>query len=419
MGIGRAWRPMANGTERKLIELVFIHIDQEIADCTNAKYKKMLQEHKKALGSKGRIDAVIELTKGLISVRSDRFDRNPWLLNVGNGTIELKSGDLRPAEAQDYITKSCTVDFNLEAKAPRWEQFLQEVFEGRQDVINYVHKAAGYSLTGVNTEHVLFVMWGDGENGKSTFLEALRHVLSDYAASVASKTLMESRNQGGGSASGDVARLKGIRFATTTEAGEGNKFDEEKIKLLTSSDTITARFLYQDEFEFKPEFKLWIACNHRPYIRGIDRGIWRRIRLIPFTAFFPAEKREVGLQGHLEAESEGILAWLVRGCSLWQSEGLNPPAEVVSATEEYKADMDALGGFLNSRCLVGARYKANPAQLYVEYKAWATEAGEFPVSQSRLILKLVPRGIHQEKTRMGVQLVGVGLRSHRHTKEDL
>lgn len=419
MGIGKRWKPVQPGAERKLVELVFAHIDAEIKECTNAKYRKALQDHRKLLGSKGKIDAMIELTKGLISVRSDRFDRDPWLLNVGNGTINLKSGALRPADAQDFITKACPVDFSPEAKAPRWEQFLQEVFEGKQDVIDYVQKAAGYSLTGVNTEHVLFIMWGDGENGKSTFLEALRHVMNDYAASVSSKTLMESRNQGGGSASGDVARLKGIRFATTTEAGEGNKFDEEKIKLLTSSDTITARFLYQSEFEFKPEFKLWIACNHRPAIRGTDRGIWRRIRLIPFTAFFPPEKREAGLEDKLKSESDGILSWLVRGCYRWQAEGLTPPAEVVAATAEYKADMDSLGGFLSTKCLVGPKYKANPAQLYAEFKAWALENGEFVMSQNKLILKLVPRGIHQEKTSRGVQLHGVGLRKHSHKGEDI
>jgi len=416
---GAYWQDVPKGQERLLVEKVFAHIDEEIKNCTNAKYRKALQEHKKKLGSKGQIDAMIELFKGLVSVRSDVFDRNPWLLNVKNGTLDLKTGLLRPAEFSDFISKQSPVVFNPDARAPRWEQFLQEVFEGKQDVIDYVQKAAGYSLTGINSEHVLFIMWGDGENGKSTFLESLRHVLQEYSASVASKTLMESRNQGGGNASGDVARLKGIRFANTTEAGEGNKFDEEKIKLLTSSDTITARFLYQDEFEFKPEFKLWIACNHRPAIRGTDRGIWRRIRLIPFTAFFPPEKREAGLEDRLKGEAEGILTWLVRGCARWQAEGLTPPAEVVEATAEYKADMDTLGGFLQSKCLLGPKYKANPSQLYAEFKAWAAENGEFILSQNRLILKLAPRGIHQIKTSRGAQLSGVGLRTHKHKGEEI
>jgi len=416
--VGHHWKQDEKNAVRLYTEEVIQQIKDESGDSSNTKLKKLLKAHVDQLESRAKIDNMLNLAQDRLAVLASDLDKNPWLMGCANGTIDLKKGELRDSEQSDLITRTASVKFDAKAKAPRWLKFLEEIFLGKKDVIHFVHKSLGYTLTGLTSEQVLFLLWGTGWNGKSTFLEAIRYIVNDYSISIASASLMESKSAGN-NASGDIARLQGVRFATTTESKQSGNVDEERIKLLVSSDAITARFLYQEEFEFKPEFKLWVGCNHRPNIKGTDTGIWRRIRLVPFTAKFPPEKRERGLEERLKGESEGILAWMVAGCLLWQKEGLIPPEEVTKATEEYRNEMDTIGSFLSSKCLVGESHKCHPAQFYAEYKSWSEGSGEWAVSLQKLLSKLRDRGIYEVKNRSGSMIHGVGVRTRSHKKEEI
>lgn len=360
--------------------------------------------------SKGRIEAMIALatSEQHIAVSPDDLDADPFVLNCRNGTLDLRSGQLRPHDPADLLTKRLNIDYDPAAPCPTWQRFLQRVLNADPELIRYVQRCVGYTLTGATTEQCLFFAYGTGRNGKSTFFEVLKHMLGEYAQKAPTEIIMLKANMG---ISNDVARLAGARLVITAEIEEGRRLSESLVKDLTGGDTISARFLYQETFEFLPTHKLWLYGNHRPDIRGTDPGIWRRIRVIPFDVQIPASEVDPYLRDKLLAELPGILAWAVRGCQDHQDNGLPLPEAVQRATQEYRSDMDMLAAFMSDCCVVRADAVVKASDLYKAYTTWCEENGERAVTQRRLGQQLTERGF--ERRRMGKDdnwhRVGIGL----------
>jgi putative DNA primase/helicase len=298
------------------------------------------------------------------------------------------------------------VAYNPKAKCARWKQFLREIFLDRQDLVDWVHKAVGYTLTGLTTEQVLFFMHGSGANGKSTFIEVLRYILGEYSANISSTSLVI--HQGGGIRN-DIARLVGRRLVTSSEIQAGKHLDEVMTKQLTGNDTVTVRFLYGEDFEFVPQLKLWISANHRPMVSGTDFAIWRRIRAIPFDYRVSESQMDKGLKETLLAEAEGILAWAVEGCGWWMDVGLAPCAEVIAATAAYRDDMDTIQHFIRecTVCHRDARVEVN--ELYRAYDSWAQIQKDVPYKKDVFVQKLMERigGLRKERSGGRYYLLGV------------
>jgi putative DNA primase/helicase len=328
-----------------------------------------------------------------VAVSPRALDADPMLLNVLNGTIDLRTGQLREHRREDLLTKLVPIAFDpANTACDQWLAFLVSVFAGDNDRIDFLQRAFGYSLTGNTDEHALFVPYGTGRNGKSTKLEILRDLLGEYARSADSSTFLARRNADGGGPREDIARLKGARVVTAIEAGEGRRLDEERIKAVTGGDVVPARMTYaKHSIEFQPEFKLWLAANHKPVIRGTDEGIWSRIMLIPFTVYFPPEKRDKDLKAKLRAELPAILVWAVQGCLDWQAKGLVPPASVRKATQGYREEMDVVTDTsdVNAETPGGALHRA--------YSHWCRNANDKPLSSRSFGDRLTEHGITNER----------------------
>lgn len=344
-----------------------------------------------------------------VAVGPAEFDVDPLLLNVGNGTLDLRTGILRPADRADRITKLAPVNYDPDAGCPTWLAFLDRVMEGRRDVIDFLRRAVGYSLTGDIGEHCLFLLYGTGRNGKSTFVETLGALLGDYAMTTGTDTLLVQR---AGGIPNDIARLVGARLVSASESEAGRNLAEALVKQMTGGDRVSARFLRAEFFDFRPSFKLWFVTNHKPTIKGTDDGIWSRIRLVPFTTRIPDGEIDKRLPERLLAERPGILAWAVRGCLDWQREGLGVPDDVAKATAEYRGEMDTLATFLADCCIVGQQYRCVSKELYAAYAKWAEASGERVLSQKGLGVRLAERGFQNTKGTAGVRMWGgLGLTS--------
>jgi putative DNA primase/helicase len=385
-------------------------------------WKERLMKHARASESNGRVHALLVGARAEpgIAIGHASLDASPWLLNVANGTLDLQTGQLRGHERADLLTKLAPVTYLDDARCPKWLDFLDRIMAGRSEMIGFLQRAIGYSLTGSTQEQCLFFLHGSGANGKSTFLEVLRKLLGDYAVQADFATFLDKKFAGVGN---DIARLVGARLVSSSEVGEGKRLNESLIKTLTGTDTIAARFLYAEAFEFAPSFKIWLAANHKPVIRGTDGAIWRRIRLIPFTVEIPEGERDSQLPATLQAELPGILRWAVEGCQLWLEDSLRPPQDVLIATAEYRKESDVLGAFLTECCYVPqpappasqaenadglgemrtvcgplAPQPSAPAKaLYQAYSTWAESGGERRMTQTAFGKALTERGFTREK----------------------
>ncbi len=368
---------------------------QEVAEITETDERKraMTWAHKSQnAGLLGNMVSLAQSEPG-IPIAPDDLDADPWLLGTPNGVLDLRTGRLRAAQRSDNITKQTTVGYDPEATAHTWERFLARVLPDAA-VRCFVQRAVGYSLTGDTGEQVLFLCYGTGANGKSTFIELIRHMLGDYGQQAAPEMLLVKQGSG---ISNDVARLKGARFVATVETAEGRGLNEALVKQLTGGDTVTARFMRNEFFEFQPVGKLWMATNHRPQIRGNDDGIWRRLRVVPFTERIPEDERDPGLPEKLRAELPGILNWALAGCREWRASGLAAPAAVRTAVEDYRSDMDVVGAFLAERCTLGDDEWVETKVLYTAYDVWAHAANERPKPSKAFAAALSDRGFQQDR----------------------
>jgi putative DNA primase/helicase len=344
-----------------------------------------------------------------VSVAPDQLDANPWLLNCANGTLDLRTGELRPHRREDLLTKQVPVKYSPDARCQRWLDFLLEIMGGNLRLVAFLQRAVGYSLTGDVGEQVFFLLHGGGANGKSTFLESIKTMMGDYGAQADFGMFLSRRHE---SIPNDVARLAGARFVSALEAEAGKHLSESLVKSLTGGDTVAARFLYSEFFEYRPQFKLFLAANHKPVIKGTDLAIWRRIRLIPFAVTIPCEKQDKNLSAKLRSELPGILTWAVHGCMAWREHGLDVPGEVTAATESYRSEMDILGSFLAESCVQRPTSTATAKQLYFAYVQWCEGNGEHPLGQRNFGMRLSERGFDRRRGTGNVHIWhGIGLKT--------
>jgi putative DNA primase/helicase len=370
-----------------------------------------LVKHLQASESNGHIRGLLERARAErnIPIEPEEFDTHPMLLNCANGVLDLETGELRAHDRALLLSKLIPVEYPSEvATCPRWLWFLQRVLDKDAELIAYLQRAIGYSLTGDTREGCLHFLYGGGRNGKSTFLRLLAALLGDYSVEADFTTFTHDATRVGPE-SNQLARLAGTRLVRAVEPEEGRRLNESLVKLLTGEDTITARHLYAEPFEFVPMFKLWFAGNHKPVIRGTDLAIWSRIRLIPFTVTIPEEERDGHLLTKLRAELPGILRWAVEGCQQWLAAGLQAPAAVLTATSEYQADSDVVGRFLVECCVRQETAEATSGELYNRFKTWADNGNEYVLPIQRFSQKLDEHGLlarkrHGSMVREGVML---------------
>lgn len=368
---------------------------------------KAFEKHMKTSRSRKSKENMLKEVQHHIPVLPFQFDRYKMVLNTPSGVLNLKSGELKEHKSEYYLTKITSVEFSDNVDCPRWLAFLDDIFGGDKDLIRYIQKAVGYTLTGSTAEQCTFFLYGTGKNGKSTFLDVIRDVFGDYAANIQPETIMVKSNQSS-AINSDIARLKGARLVTSVEPNEGVRINEGLLKQLTGDDTVTARKLYSEEFEFKPEFKLWMATNHKPIIRGTDTGIWRRIHMIPFTVQIPEEKVDRNLKHKLKAEMTAIFKWCVDGCLLWQKEGLKMPKAVLDSVREYRREMDVVSAFIEDRCELSGSVQSST--LYAAYSDWAEENNEYRMSATKFSMELSKR-FEKMSTRTGKYYNGLSLMS--------
>lgn len=404
------WRQDKTGEIARRMKLVARDTYKDAAAEEDAEIRKAMIAHALKMESEPSIRRAILLaaTAAPLAMTHESLDSDPWALTCANGTLNLRTGELEPSHRERMATKRTPVAFDPAAACPRFIRFLDEVFLGDRELIEFVQRATGYSMTADTREHAVFICHGSGANGKTTLLRVLEHVLGDYAMTAETQTFL-SRDKNESGPRNDVARLMGARFVCASEIGEGRRLDEGLVKSLTGGDTVTARFLHQEFFEFRPSFKLWIATNHKPHVRGTDEGIWRRIRLIPFKATFSPEKQDKNLIHALLAEAPGILAWIVRGCLAWQEEGLPTVTAVSTAVAEYRAEQDVLGSWLSDRCILNPAFSTANTLLYRDFSAWCERNGERPWSSKAFSMRLTERGIDGKKTKTGRLWAGIGL----------
>lgn len=368
---------------------------------------KAFEKHIKSSRSNKSKKAMLNEIEHHLPILPIQMDRYKMALNTPSGIINLKNGDVKAHNPEYYFTKITSVDCAEAADCPRWLAFLNDIFAGDKDLIRYIQKAVGYSLTGSTAEQCAFFLYGTGRNGKSTFIDVIRDVFGDYAANIQPETIMVKSSQSN-AINSDIARLKGARLVTSVEPNEGVRLNEGLLKQLTGDDTVTARKLYSEEFEFKPEFKLWMATNHKPIIRGTDTGIWRRIHMIPFDVQIPEDKVDKNLTHKLKAEMTGIFKWCIDGCLMWQREGLQMPAAVLKSVREYRREMDVISAFIEDKCTLEGTVQAST--LYAAYVSWADSNNEYCMSNTKFSTELAKR-FEKIKGRNYNYFTGISIRS--------
>lgn len=390
---GRRWATDVDGAVERAADVATEAMKQELEyyeEMNDSDLEKAFTKHIKASRSNKSKGNMLKEIQHKLPVMPHQLDKHKMAFNVPNGTLSLRTGQLIPHERGHFITKFSPIEYTDNADCPMWKKFLDDIFAGDSELIRYIQKAVGYSMTGDVTEQCVFFLYGTGRNGKSTFLDVLREILGEYVSNIQPETIMVKNGSGNGINS-DIARLKGARMVTTVEPNEGVRINEGLIKQLTGDDAVTARKLYGNEFEFKPEFKLWMATNHKPVIRGTDEGIWRRIHMIPFTVQIPQERVDRQLKSKLEREYSAILRWAVDGCVLWQREGLKQPKAVLDMVREYRREMDVISAFIDDRCEEGEGLYERSSELYAAYSVWCEKNTEYKMSNTKFSVELEKR----------------------------
>jgi len=405
------WQPDETGEVMKRAKKTVRAITLE-----NSNEWDKLMRHALSSESAKRLAAMMTLAESEdgVPVTLEELDADPLLLNVKNGAIDLRTGALREHRREDLCTRIVPVAFDPKATCPKWEEFLSQVTGDDPELVAFLQRAVGYSLTGDVSEQVLLFLHGMGSNGKSTFLAVMMDLLGDYAGQAAPGLILEHR---GDRHPTELADLRGKRLIVSVEVGEGKRMAEELVKQLTGGDRIKARLMRMDFFEFAPQFKLWLAANHKPVIRGTDHAIWRRIPLVPFEVKFTDDaedarfRKDRGLLKKLRRELPGILAWAVRGCLQWRQDGLNAPEAVQNATKAYREEMDPLTDFFADCCVLQSWAQVENPRLWAAYEAWCQENGERNrLGRKQFASELNARHFEQERGHKARIWRGIGLR---------
>lgn len=405
---GTHWQIDLTGEVERRAKETIRAIYSEVAETEDEEKRAALAKHAAKSETNRAISAMVELAKSEpgIPVLSDQLDSDIWLLNCKNGTLDLRTGELRPHNRKDYITRIIPTEYNPYADFEEWAKFLHRIMNDNAELISFLQRAVGYSLTGSTREQCLFMLYGCGANGKTTFLEAISDVLAGYAQRTPTDTLLAKDTSG---ISNDIARLKGARFVVASEVEEGKRMAESLVKQMTGGEKMTARFMRAEYFEFMPHFKLWVGTNHKPVIRGTDQAIWRRIKLIPFNVTIPPEERDKNLLNKLRREMPGILNWAVMGCMDWQKNGLGEPEEVIKATNDYRSEMDVLTRFITDCCTTNTQRSIKSSVLYKKYAEWSRDNNEFTLSQTKFSTRMQEKGFSKIRTSRGMVWEGIAI----------
>jgi putative DNA primase/helicase len=360
-----------------------------------------------------RINAMLSLARSSLAIGINELDSNPNLISFTNGVLELDTMTFREHRRTDMNTMMMGCGFLPEEKCPKWEWFLDEIFNGNNELIRFVQRALGYTLTASTKERAIFLCWGSGANGKSTLLGTISEVMGDYSKRTESSSFTLQKHE---KVRNDLAALKGARFVVASEAGKGRRLDEELIKQLSGGeDTISARFLFKEFFEYKPEFKIWWAFNHKPRVEDSTNSIWDRVKLIPFGITIPQDKRDRSLSDKLRAELPGIAVWMLKGFQEYKEIGLNEPDMVQLATREYREEQDRLSGFLTEKCELDPNAWSAAFDLWIAYLEWCNDNKEQPISKRSFWFELVERYKREvDRATKKKGYIGIKLKNHNH-----
>lgn len=399
---GARWRVDTKDNIRLLAKEISRTILDDEARYIAAGYEpKTIRSWYKSSQSLQNIDASLKLAacEPVFATTLSDWDRDLFLVNFINGTLNLHNFDFYTNRPSDYITKVIPIEYDPEAKSELWIESLNMYFNGNQELINFVQKVCGLSLCGAHLEEIIVFLYGTGANGKSIFVNTLRYVFGEYASLLPIEALITQRFDDAKKA--EIASLVGARFVVTTEIPLNKQLNEATVKMLTGGDAVKVRNLYQNYFTFEPTFTLWIFGNHKPEIRGADNGIWRRITLIPFEHTIPIEKRlpQSVILERLRAEASGIISWIVEGWKKYCEEGLRRPSIVVAATENYKDDQDPLSGFFNDMIIFEPESQTKGSEIYNAYIQWCETQKEQPVSKKTFFRILEEKGFGFTKDR--------------------
>ncbi len=395
---GKRWQvDTRNNRVFKLAKRTIKSIRTEAAKLTDRADRDARWKFADKSDSRERYNSLLALAESEegVAVEVGELDQHPYLLNCRNGTVDLKTGELREHARGDYLTKILPHDYPGGYEVPqRWMSFLGEIFAGDNERMEFMQRLIGMSLVGSAKEHILPILYGPGANGKSVFIEVWRRMLGDdYAGSAPAELLMVGRNEH----PTIIANLFGKRLMAAEETDDGCRLNESVVKRLTGGTALSARGMRQDYWQFDPSHTLVLATNNKPVIQGTDLGIWRRVKLIPFDVTIPPEKQDLKLASKLVAEASAILRWAVAGCLAWQKDGLQAPSSVEVATKEYQSDMDTLSQFLDECCEVGSQHEEAASEVYAAYKRWAEKHGVYVLSSKRLSPQLQGKGYQREK----------------------
>lgn len=374
--------------------------------CHSSEEALAMMAHARRSSSAHKVESMLTTARWHESIRvmPDEMDQDQFLFNCGNGVIDLTCGRLFLHQRERLISKFSPVEYDINADCPLWKKFLKDIFGGNRELIKFVQRFLSCCLTGDMSCQAMFILYGSGANGKSTFINVINKVMGDYSTTTPTETFMQKK---GDQASNDIARLKGARFVTAMESDERGKLAESIIKRLTGNDVISARFLYGEFFQFVPTFKIVMATNHKPRVSGLDYAIWRRIKLIPFEQTFPDEKQDRKLPDKLEKELPGILKWMVEGCIRWQKEGLGDVEAVSKATDEYKNQMSDIQMFLSDCCTMEEEEMVRACDLYDAYKIWCEENHERVKSNRNFGMLLAESGLDKVRLSRGNHWIGL------------
>lgn len=401
---GRRWKIdntcAAQALGKQIADEIWREVKDELPTLERAQINSLVAFAKATSSDKG-IAHMLSLARSEpgIPILPSALDTDPWLFNLQNGTLDLRTGKLREPRREDFITKLCPVAYDIDADCPRWCQFVSEIMDGNQELIDFLRRLAGYWLTGSVRDHVLPIFYGVGANGKSVLLNTLLAVLGpDYAMKAPSDFLLAKR---GDSHPTEKADLFGMRLTVCIETEIGRRLAESLIKELSGGDRVRARRMKENFWEFAPTHKLVIASNHLPKVRGTDHGIWRRLRVVPFLIVIPEEQQDKQLEQKLLAELPGILNWCLAGCAEWQHSGLCQPQLVTDATESYRADNDIVAQFIADCCVVGGNVSVGVTDLFSAFVKWCESNGEVPPKRREFAKQIDSRGFAEDRLTVG------------------
>jgi putative DNA primase/helicase len=385
----------------KVFDMVRETCREQAHRCNDPRVKAQLTSAK-TVGAVHRLAQVDQRTAAVAS----QWDADPWLLNTPDGVYDLRSGERRDTKAEDYMTKIAAVA--PDGDCPRFRTFLAEITDGNAELQQFIRRVLGYCLTGVTREHALFFNYGTGANGKGTLMNTVAHIMGEYHKAAPIETFTVTHGERHPT---ELAGLVGARLVTATETEKGRRWAEARIKQLTGGDAVSARFMRQDFFEYVPQFKLNISGNHKPTLSTVDEAIRRRFNMLPFTVTIAPDRRDLDLPEKLKAEAPGILQWMIDGCLAWQERGLDPPAAVTEATNEYLDSQDLIALWIGDCCEEDKAAQETPSKLFASYKEWAEAANERPGSQKGFGDVLQAKGFAKDRTMHGRYFKGLRVAS--------